>query len=132
MAQQQYGLALNPGPVEFNSRPALIGAKYAERMGVGPAYHDAVMRAHWQHAQPIADRTVLADIAETIGLERAAFLAALDDPALEQAVLADVAQAQAYGLSGVPAMVFADKYLVSGVQPYEVLVQVMEQLANEA
>jgi predicted DsbA family dithiol-disulfide isomerase len=31
----------------------------------------------------------------------------------------------------VPALVFANKYLVTGAQPYEVLVQVVEQIQDE-
>jgi predicted DsbA family dithiol-disulfide isomerase len=36
-----------------------------------------------------------------------------------------------YGLDGVPALVFADKYLVSGAQPYNVLKQVVEKVQAE-
>jgi predicted DsbA family dithiol-disulfide isomerase len=49
----------------------------------------------------------------------------------DSAVTADVYQAHRYGLNGVPALVFANKYLVTGAQPYEVLVQVVEQIQDE-
>jgi predicted DsbA family dithiol-disulfide isomerase len=45
--------------------------------------------------------------------------------------MADVYQAYRYGLNGVPALVFANKYLVSGAQPYEALAQVVEQIRDE-
>ncbi|MCA9869099.1 MAG: DsbA family protein, partial [Anaerolineae bacterium] len=106
----------------------LIGAKVAEVAGVGDAYHNAVFRAYWQDAQDIGDRAVLAGIAADVGLDRDA---ALDDPRYEEAVLADVDLAHRYGLGGVPALVFQDKYLVSGAQPYETLVRVTEQVAEE-
>lgn len=131
IAREHYGLELNPGPFEFNSRPALIGAKYAEKMGVGPAYHAAVMRAYWVDAQRIDELETLADLAEGVGLDRVGFLVALQQPPYQQQVLDDVARAHAYGINGVPAMVFVDKYLVSGAQPYEVLVQVLEQVMRE-
>lgn len=131
-AHEQYGLIMNPGPFGFDSRPALVGAKYAEQMGVGPAYHAAVLGGYWLEAKVIDDLTTLADIAESIGLERQPFLAALQTPAYHEAVLEDIALAQAYGLSGVPALVFAEKYLVSGAQPYSVLVQVVEQVQQES
>ncbi len=35
-----------------------------------------------------------------------------------------------YGLQGVPALIFNNKYLVSGVQPYEVLKQVVEKVLS--
>ncbi len=130
-AREQYNLELNQGPFGIDSRPALIGAKYAEQMGVGPAYHAAVMRAYWQEAKNIEEVEELAEIAGAIGLNRMAFMDALDSASLEQAVLDDIAQAHAYGINAVPSMVFADKYLVSGAQPYAVLTQVIEQIAKE-
>ena len=131
VAREQYGLELNQGPWGINSRPALIGAKYAEAQGVGPAYHDAIMRAYWLEAQSIEDREVLAQIAIASGLDRNAFLAALTDPAMEQEVLNDVAWAHNNGISGVPALVFQEKYLVSGAQPYDVLTRVVDQIRAE-
>lgn len=130
-ARTQYGLELNSGPFGIDSRPALVGAKYAEAQGLGDLYHDAVFRAYWQRAADISDRTLLAGLAATIGLQPDAYSAALDDPAYHAAVDADIAQAQAYGLSGVPAMVFAEKYLVVGAQPYPYLKQAVEQVREE-
>jgi len=130
-ARENYGLELNQGPFGIDSRPALIGAKYAEQQGVGPAYHAAVMRAYWLEAKSIEELDLLADVAVSIGLPRAAFLAALTDPTLEQAVLEDIAWAQTNGLNGVPALVFQQKYLVSGAQPYDVLTRLVEQVRAE-
>jgi predicted DsbA family dithiol-disulfide isomerase len=91
-----------------------------------------VFAAYWQQAQDISDLSVLAGLAEQVGLERAGFLAALDEPAHAAAVDADIMQAQAYGLSGVPATVLADRYLVSGAQPYAYLEQAVRQVLAEA
>ena len=66
-------------------------------------------------------------MATAVGLNREQFLAALDDPQYQQAVLADLEQAFQYGLSGVPALVYNSKYLVTGAQPYELLAQVAER-----
>ena len=128
MAREQYGLELNPGPMGIHSRAALIGAKYAEAQAKGTAYHDAVFRAYWQRANNIDDVDVLAEIAQRIGLERGGFLAALQNEEYEAQVEADIEQADYYGLNGVPALVFENKYLVSGAQPYEALRQVVEKI----
>jgi len=125
MALERYGIKITQGPFGVDSRPALIGAKYAEEQGVGKAYHDAMFRAYWQDARHIDQQDVLLDVAQSVGLEPEAFTAALENPAYLQLVLADINQAQAMGLQGVPAMIFAEKYLVSGAQPYEVLVKVV-------
>lgn len=130
MARDQYGLELNSGPLGIDSRPALVGAKYAQAHGLADAYSAAVFRAYWQQAQDIGDRAVLAALALAVGLDRAGFLAALDAPDLNAAVDADVAQAQAYGLTGVPATVIDSRYLVMGAQPYAVLRQAVEEAAG--
>lgn len=131
MARELYGLEINEGPFGIDSRPALIGAKYAEAQGVGDAYHDAVFRAYWQEGKSIEDREVLGDIAQRVGMDRAAFLAALDEERWDEAVTADVYQAHQYGLTGVPALVFEHKYLVVGAQPYETLEQVVDKVQSE-
>jgi predicted DsbA family dithiol-disulfide isomerase len=84
MARERYGLEINPGPFGINSRPALVGAHFAEAQGVGEAYHDAVFRAYWQDAKNIEDLDVLAGLATAVGLNRDEFLAALDDPHYQQ------------------------------------------------
>jgi predicted DsbA family dithiol-disulfide isomerase len=130
IAREYYGLTLNPGPTGISSRRALTGAKYAERQGAGDAYHEAAFRAYWQEARSIDDVNVLREIAASAGLDADAFAAALDDPAYDAEVQADVMQAYRMGISGVPALVFERKYLVSGAQPYDVLRQVVEQIES--
>ncbi len=132
IARERYQREMNPGPFGIDSRPALIGEQYAETLGRGQAFHDGVMAAYWAHARDISDRNVLADVAEAAGMDRSAFLAALDDPAYDRLVQADVDTARQYGLNGVPAMIFNDKYLVSGAQPADVLRQVVARIAQEA
>ena len=132
MAREQYGLAINPGPLGIDSRLALIGEQYAVTQGCGDTYHDAVADAYWLQARSIDNREVLADIAESVGLQRAAFLMALDAPAYAEAVNAEIAWASANEISGVPALVFDEKYLVVGAQPYPVLEQVLRQCQAEA
>lgn len=131
IAKEQYGLELKPGPFGINSRPALVGAKFAEAQGVGKEFHRAVMRAYWEEARDIGAPETLAQLAEAVGLPRAEFLASLHDASYDRAVQEDIDQAAAYGLSGVPAIVFDMRYLVSGAQPYPVLVEVTEKVLTE-
>lgn len=131
IARERCGVELNQGPSGQNSRPALIGAKYAEAQGRGAAYHDAVFRAYWLDARSIETADDLAPIAVAVGLDQQAFRAALDDPQYLAEVNADIEQAQAYGLSGVPAIVFERQYLISGAQPTSMLRQVCDRLNAE-
>ena len=47
------------------------------------------------------------------------------------AVRADEAQARAYGITGVPLVVVDGKYGVSGAQPAELILQVLETVHRE-
>jgi predicted DsbA family dithiol-disulfide isomerase len=128
IAREHYGIEMHEGPFGINTRTVLMGAKYAKSVGKADAYHMAVFRAYWQRAQSIDDRTVLANIAQEVGIETEAFMDALDDPSLEGDVLADEEEAMVHGLTGVPALVFLRRYLVEGAQPYPVLKDIIERI----
>jgi predicted DsbA family dithiol-disulfide isomerase len=131
IARDSYGLKLNRGPFGIDSRPALIGEKYAESQGNGDAYHDLVQDAYWQGACAIDDIDVLKELAASAGLDPDEFEVALKKPEYEASVEADIQQAYEFGLSGVPALIFENKYLVSGAQPYDVLQRVVSQIEGE-
>ena len=76
------------------------------------------------HVGRIAD---LADLAAEIGLDRAEAVAALEAHSYLADVKADVAQAQAYGIQGVPFFVIDGKYGVSGAQEAAAFANVLEQ-----
>ncbi|WP_394552084.1 DsbA family protein [Agromyces sp. MMS24-JH15] len=69
--------------------------------------------------------------AEELGLDGAEAREALESGRYAADVQADIAQAQAYGIQGVPFFVFEGKYGVSGAQPAEVFANVLTQVAGE-
>ena len=130
-ARQQYGFEIASGPFGIDSRPALMGAKYAEKEGLGDAYHHAMFSAYWLEAKNIENLAVLKAVAESVGLDGTEFLAALDADEVDLAVSLDIRRAQQFNISSVPSMVVENKYLVDGAQPYEVLVEVVEKLQSQ-
>ncbi len=130
IALETYGLEMNPGPSGQNTRIAMIGAKFAEAAGKGEAYHARVMQHYWRDAGRVDDLDQLKTIVADIGLDVAAFETALSAVEYDDAVTADVEQAAAFGLSGVPAIVLNEKYLLSGAQPYDTLVRAVEKIAT--
>jgi predicted DsbA family dithiol-disulfide isomerase len=84
--------------------------------------HDMVMRlfkAEFTDGLNLADHEVLADLAAELGLSRDGAAEALATGAFERDIQDDLAQARAYGISGVPFFVFDEKRAVSGAQPVE-------------
>ncbi len=131
-AREQYGMEINSGPIGIDSRPALVAEKYAESQGKDAAFHRAVMQAYWQQARSIDKQEVLKEIAASVGLNIDTFATLLDNPQFNAEVDNDIALANEYGLDGVPALVFANKYLVVGAQPYDVLKRVVERVQDES
>ncbi len=117
----------NPGDTFL----AHVGAKFAQEQGQGEAYHRAVFRAHWQSDSDIASADVLAEIARGLGLDEAAFRAALTDNRYMYTVLEDEEWAARHSLGGVPAFIFGHRYLVSGAQPVEALREVADRCVEE-
>jgi predicted DsbA family dithiol-disulfide isomerase len=92
----------------------------------------ALFRAHFNQRANLSDRDVLLDIAAEAGLHRAAAKAALDDPELEARVLAEERQAWDLNISGVPAMIVNDRFMIPGAQAPEVYVNALRRVAAKS
>jgi predicted DsbA family dithiol-disulfide isomerase len=123
-----YDIDIQQGQFGINSRPALIGMKYAEHQGKGQVYHKHVFEAYFQDGLNIEDMNVLRNIVTEIGLDADEFEKALSNSELDAEVTADVQTAANYSITGVPATLFVDKYLLSGAQPYDELVRIIDQI----
>ncbi|MCL2541624.1 MAG: DsbA family oxidoreductase [Nocardioidaceae bacterium] len=88
---------------------------------------EELLAAYFTRGESMGDDDVLRGAAERAGLEAAAVEEVLTTDAFRDEVLADVAQARAYGASGVPFFVIDQRYGISGAQPTEVFAQALEQ-----
>ncbi|MGB3469939.1 MAG: DsbA family oxidoreductase, partial [Erythrobacter sp.] len=79
----------------------------------------ALFRAHFNHRRDLSDREVLLDIAAGAGLHREAAKVALDDADLDARVLAEERQAYDLNITGVPAMIVNEKFMIPGAQAPE-------------
>jgi hypothetical protein len=95
------------------------------------ATREAVLNAYWLEARDIEDRTVLREIGANVGLDADALVDAIDDPNYIEQVDADINLARTYGLQGVPALIFEQKYLIPGAVPVATLRQAVEQVQQE-
>lgn len=86
---------------------AAVGARAAERLlGAGGfwRFHDLLFHNQHGENEGAFSRTVLADMAVLLGIDRSAFLAALDDPELIAAVKAETREGQQAGVNSTPTL----------------------------
>ena len=92
---------------------------------------EALMAAYFTRTENIADADVLRKVSTDVGLDPARVDAVLTSDAYAEEVRADVAQAQAFGVGGVPFFVVDRTYAVSGAQPVEVLAGAIRRAWDE-
>ena len=130
-AEREFGLTINQGPRDINSRAALVATKVAAANGKAHPFFQRVMTAYWQEGKPINKTSVLAQCATDVGLDAYDFVAALKSPIYAAAVAADISQAHQRRVEHVPTLVIGGKLELTGAQPYEALESaVIEMLAT--
>ena len=91
----------------------------------------ALFEAHFKQGRDVSDQGVLADVAEEVGLDRAQAVEVLESGSHADAVRELEGTWTGQGITGVPAMVFEGKYLVTGAQGAENYGQVIQQIMAE-
>lgn len=127
----EYGIQLNEGPFGINTRELHQLKKFADTQDKGTAFHDAALDAYWLYGLDVSDHTVQQDLLRQVGIETPV-AEILAEAEYQAQVLLDERIAHENNMTGVPALVFAEKYLVMGAQPLDVLKRVAEQVEQEA
>jgi predicted DsbA family dithiol-disulfide isomerase len=104
---------------------------YAKAHGRQLDMKERLLKAYFVDGRHVGRIDDLADLAEEVGLDRADVVRALDGNDYLADVKADVAQAQAYGIQGVPFFVIDGRYGVSGAQEATAFANVLEQVRSE-
>lgn len=89
---------------------------------------EALLSAYFEDARDLSDHAVLHEVAIAAGLDGGRVDEVLAGTEYAEEVRQDVAQAAAYGATGVPFFVLEGQYAVSGAQPTEVFAQVLDQV----
>jgi predicted DsbA family dithiol-disulfide isomerase len=92
---------------------------FAKSKGVQLEMKEALLKAYFVDGGHVGRIVDLAELATTVGLDRDEVVAVLE------------AQAEAYGIQGVPFFVIDGKYGVSGAQEAAAFAQVLEQARSE-
>ena len=123
--------AFAPDSRIVNSFAAHQLLEFALGVGLQHPLKLALFRAHFTDQRDVSDTDVLLDVAEAVGIDRADAAQVLDSGALADPVRQKQAFWTARGISGVPSMIFAEKYLVTGAQGAETYAQILQKLAQE-
>lgn len=123
--------AIRPGNT-FDAHRVL---QLARRRGLGDAAEERLFAAYFTEGKAIDDRAVLLELAAELGLDRDEVGAMLASDELAAEVRAEERDAQALGIHGVPFFAIGApegrRYGISGAQPPEVLLEVLERAWDE-
>jgi predicted DsbA family dithiol-disulfide isomerase len=98
----------------------------AER-GVQDAVKERLMLATFTEGEPVGDAETLVRLVAEVGLDADEAREVLQSGRYADEVRADERDAQRFGISGVPFFVVDRTYGVSGAQPADVLLQVLDK-----
>jgi predicted DsbA family dithiol-disulfide isomerase len=89
------------------------------------------LRAYFVEGRHVGRVDELVALAAEVGLDADEARAALESGTYADDVAADIEQARAYGIQGVPFFVFDERYGVSGAQSPETFTSVFEQVLGD-
>jgi predicted DsbA family dithiol-disulfide isomerase len=122
------GLDYNPNPdLVPNSMNALRLAELARDLGRHDEVHERLMDAYWRDGVDIGDPGELRRLANDLPSDDVERVLGGDE--YRDRVRASTAEAQAAGVTGVPAFVIDSKLLVLGAHPRETFDRAFAQLA---
>ncbi|OBR66625.1 disulfide bond formation protein DsbA [Paenibacillus oryzae] len=105
--------------------------QFAKSVGKDKELAEKLFYSYYTDAKLISDHETLADIAESVGMNRDESMAVLQDPSqYANEVRSDEAAAKQLGIKGAPFFVIDRKYAISGAQPTEVFINALNQASQ--
>ena len=118
--QREYDVEMAQSLIrDVDSRNAQLAsvAVQMDHAGVWEDFDWAIFDALWQEGRDIGDPEVLADLAETVGLDPSVVREALDDDLVERRLTDQFEAARVRGVTGVPTFVYADRTASGAIPP---------------
>ncbi|MBD3917325.1 DsbA family oxidoreductase [Paenibacillus sp. PR3] len=105
--------------------------QYAKSVGKDKDLSEKLFYSYYTDSKLISDHDTLADIAESVGMNRDESMAILRDSSkYANDVRSDEATAKQLGITGAPFFVIDRKYAISGAQPIEVFLSALNQASQ--
>jgi predicted DsbA family dithiol-disulfide isomerase len=134
------GIAMADREFVPNSLPALKAAEWARDNGCFPELHRAFFRAYFEDRLDIGSSAVLRQIAESLGLDGAAMVAAVEEGRYDERLEEKLEWSRVAGEGGVPRFIFLATWPDGetrragfvGAQDYSLFQQFMRRLGAKA
>ena len=105
---------------------------YAKTKGLVHEMTERILHAHFTESKHIGDHETLTELAVEVGLDRAEVKHMLNSDQMADVVRADEQIiARQYRVTGVPFFLINQKYVLTGAQPTETFVQVLNKVIAE-
>jgi predicted DsbA family dithiol-disulfide isomerase len=123
------GIDMKRPPLVPNTRKAHEATEFAREHGKLWEIHRALFHAYFEEERNLGDTEVICEIASSLGLDAGELRRALEDRRYAEEIEQQLAWARAAGITGVPAVVFNEKFAVVGAQDYTVVRDVASRVA---
>jgi len=112
---------------DVDSLDAQVAAHYVQEAHpeAWEAFDEAIFEAHWEEGRSIEDPAVLADLAESVGIDGDEIHDALADENRRERIEAAFEEARRAGITGVPTFVYGE-HAARGAVPPEQLERLVE------
>ncbi|QLY82216.1 DsbA family oxidoreductase [Clostridium intestinale] len=104
---------------------------FAKTYGKDKELTERLLKAYFVDSLNLSDPKVLSELACEVGVDGAKALVVLESDEYTSEVRMDEQIASNIGVTGVPFFVFNNKYAVSGAQPPELFLEVLENVKSE-
>ncbi len=103
---------------------------WSKEHGHQDALVERLFEMYFIEGKDIGDHAVLGEAAQDAGMDGEKVKELLDSDSDYDTIEQSIASAQKMGVQGVPCFIFDDKYAVSGAQSPDVIVDVLDQVAQ--
>ena len=122
------GIDMRRPPIIPNTRKAHEATEFAREAGKLLPFHQAVFRSYWVDEENLGDIDVLCRMGAACGLDADELRRALEDRRYATRVEEQIAWTRAAGVTGVPTIIYNEKFAVVGAQDYEVFRDVAKRV----
>ena len=105
---------------------------FAASRQLDDAASERMMRGYFSESLAVGDREALARLAPEFGIPEHEARALLESDAYAEAVRADEARAEDFGITGVPCFVIDESIVIAGAQPVDVFSNTLMQAWQES